>query len=111
MSRGTGKRAQFMYFYDEVDGQPFGIDWVEDILSTALRAGVIIRAGGVYRHPQFPEQKNGNRQISGRPELEKFFKANPKVVEIIRREVLTVMSAKIAPTPQVEEDDDGPEGE
>jgi recombination protein RecA len=109
MSRGTGKRAQFMYFYDDVDGHPFGIDWVEDTLSTALRAGVITRAGGVYRHPLFPEQKNGNHQVSGRVELEKLFQENPKVVETIRREVLTVMSAKIAPTPQVEEDDDGEE--
>jgi recombination protein RecA len=95
MSEGTGKRAQFDYFYEEVEGRPFGIDTTADILATALRAGVIARAGAKYRHPLFPLAKSGENQVDGKDGVEQFFKDNPRAVETIRNEMMTVMRARL----------------
>lgn len=95
MSEGTGKRAQFDYFYEEVDGRPFGIDTTADILATALRSGVIKRAGAMYRHPLFPLSKGGENQVTGTEGVKQFFKDNPKSVDILRNEMMTVMRARL----------------
>ena len=95
LTEGTNARASFNYFQKEVDGQPFGIDRVTDVLRTAMRTGVISRAGAYYHHHTFPELgKEKEHKLYGKEAVATFFDENPKAVEVIRHEVLTVMIAK-----------------
>jgi recombination protein RecA len=95
MTEGTGKRAQFDYFYEEVEGRPFGIDTTADIIATALRSGVLLKAGAYYRHPLFPLSKTGFNQVHGTEGVAEFFRQNPKSVDTVRNEMLTVMQARL----------------
>lgn len=93
LSEGTGKRAEFDFYQMETDTNSVGIDTAKDIVSTAMRTGVIQRAGAYYRHRSFPGEKN---QIQGREAAEEFLldEANLEAREMVRQDVLTVMLAK-----------------
>jgi len=59
---GSNKRAVFDFYGMETDDAPFGIDRTADVLQTAMRTGVIKRAGPSYQHSSFP----GARSVQGR---------------------------------------------
>lgn len=105
LSEGTNRKATFWYYQKETRDSPIGIDVATDVLATALRTGVIKKAGGYYRHPGFPEAKSGKNQLQGKDALGPFLDENPKVAEQIREEVLAVMLKKAGPPKEIEPED------
>lgn len=94
LAEGTGQRATFNFYGKEVDGYPFGIDTVSDIINTGMRLGVIEKAGSYYQSP------DGFR-VQGQRGLEEHIRQHPNVVELIRNGVLAEMR-KVATKPKLE---------
>lgn len=90
-TEGTGHKAIFKYFHKETDQYPFGIDIVEDVIATGTATGVI-KGVGWYEHHLFPVTKKGEHKVQGKAGIAKFLEDNPQSVDVIRREVLEVMS-------------------
>lgn len=101
MSEGTGKKAVFDYFHMETDQYPFGIDVENDIINTAMRAGIIKRAGSYYTLP------NGER-FQGRKPVGEYLAEHPEVMTEVREGVLTAMLDRRA-RKVVEEDEEVPQ--
>ncbi len=83
-----GAQPRFDWYYQEVEGMPFGLDLASDVLNTGLKTKVI-SGSGWYKHPTFPKG-----QLQGKPAIAKFLKENPEAVEPIRQDVLKVMHRK-----------------
>lgn len=91
MSEGSARKAQFTYFQMATQDNPVGIDETADIIATAMRCGVIEKAGGWYKHPMFPDGK-----LQGKQKVSEFFAENANVVGKIRDAVIEQMFAKQA---------------
>ena len=87
-----GAAARFDFYHMETEGNPFGVDVTQDIINTGLKTKVINQAGAYYRHEAFGEKG----QLQGRKAVDAFIAENPKVVDVIRDEVLEVMKDKRA---------------
>lgn len=99
-AEGTGKKASFDYFYMETDDYPFGIDQFNDIINTAIRTGVIKKAGSYYELP------NG-KKMQGQKLVAEYLDANPLEVGEVRELVLQAMLNRNAKTTlEVVEGDD-----
>jgi hypothetical protein len=96
LSEGTGKKAVFDYFHAETDEYPFGIDADSDVTNTAVRTGVIEKAGSYYRLP------DGTRH-QGMEKVGEHLRANPESLAAIREGVLAAMlEQKRRPRPKLE---------
>jgi len=87
LSQGTGKRAAFDYYHTQADGYPFGIDADSDVVNTAVRTGVIERAGSFYRLPD-------GTQHQGMTKVGEHMAANPEAFAQVREGVLQAMLAR-----------------
>lgn len=83
-----GAQPRFDWYFQEVEGMPFGLDVATDVLNTGLKTKVI-EGTGWYRHPTFPGGK-----LQGKPAIAKFLKEHPEAVPVIREDVLKVMKRK-----------------
>lgn len=90
-AEGTGKKAVFDYFYAETEDYPFGIDHFNDVINTAMRTGVIKKAGSYYDLP------NGKR-IQGQKGVAEYLDANPAELAEVREGVLQAMLSRNAKT-------------
>lgn len=84
MSEGSGKKAVFDYFSTETEDYPFGIDSASDVINTAIRTGVIKKAGSYYEAP------NGHR-VQGQKAMAEYLGENVEVLHEIREAVLQAM--------------------
>jgi recombination protein RecA len=84
LAEGTGRRAVFNYFYAETEEYPFGIDTDADTLNTAVRCGVIEKAGSYYKLPD-------NTSHQGVAKAGEHLRANPALMEQVREAVLARM--------------------
>lgn len=84
LSEGSGRKAVFDYFFAETDQYPFGIDVESDIINTAMRAGVITRAGSYYSLPS-------GKRMQGQKAVGEHLAANPEEMAAIREMVLKAM--------------------
>lgn len=91
LSEGSKRRAEFDFYQADTEENPVGIDQGKDIVSTAMRVGVIKKAGGYYQHPSFPENKGGTPQIQGSDNVYDYLLGNENVVNTIRKEVIAKM--------------------
>lgn len=91
LSEGSKRRAEFDFYQANSDESVVGIDQGKDIVSTAIRTGVIQKAGAYYRHDSFPADKNGTRQLQGKDSVYDLLSDSNKAVETIRKEVITQM--------------------
>lgn len=91
MAEGSNKRAEFDFYQMETDEHPVGVDVGKDVINTALRTHVIVKAGAWYRHPSFPGDKN---QFQGREPAEEYLLSNPQALTAVRQDVLAVMLQK-----------------
>jgi recombination protein RecA len=66
LSEGSDRRAEFDFYQAKSEESVVGIDSGKDIVTTAIRTGVIEKAGGYYRHDSFPPDKKGTRQLQGK---------------------------------------------
>lgn len=91
LSEGSKKRAEFDFYQANSNESVVGIDQGKDVVSTALRTGVIEKAGGYYRHQSFPKDKNGTHQIQGRDNVYDYLLDSDSTVDVIRQEVINKM--------------------
>ena len=94
LAEGTANRAVFSFYGKEVEGYPFGIDFMSDIIDTGIRLGVVDKAGSYYSTP------DGFR-AQGQRAVEQHIRDNPKVLDQIRDGVMTVMRSQ-AKKPKLE---------
>lgn len=99
-AEGTGKKAVFDYFSMQTEDYPFGIDQFNDVINTAMRTGVIKKAGSYYDLP------NGKR-VQGQKSVAEYLEANPLELAEVREKVLQAMLNRNSKTPlEVVEDED-----
>lgn len=91
MAEGTGKKAVFDYFFAEHEDYPFGIDKFNDVINTAIRTGVIKKAGSYYTTPD-------GTSAQGVKKISDHLAGNPKVLQQVRDQVLEVMLNRNART-------------
>lgn len=91
LAEGSKKRAEFDFYQANSNESVVGIDQGKDVVSTALRTGVIEKAGGYYRHPSFPKDKNGTHQIQGKDNVYDYLLDSDSTVDVIRQEVINKM--------------------
>ena len=97
LAEGSGQTAQCDYYFREVEGYPFGIDSVKDILDTGIDTGAIKRGGSWYFHDSFPPTgKDNERKLNGKKAVEAHFDEHPESVEAIRSDVMKVMAERVA---------------
>jgi recombination protein RecA len=89
LAEGTGRRAVFDYFFMETDDYPFGIDQTADVINTAVRTGVIERAGSYYRLPD-------GTSLQGLAKARDHFAANPDALASVRELVLAAIGSRNA---------------
>lgn len=109
LSEGSSKRAEFDFYQMETEEHPVGIDIPKDIVATAIRTGVIKKAGGYYRHSSFPEDKKGTCQLQGKDTVYDYLLDNEKVVEEIRKEVMDAMLIKLGTASELTPEEVGSE--
>jgi recombination protein RecA len=95
LAEGNGAVAECDFYHKEVEGYPFGIDQTQDVINTAMMAGVFDKNGAWYTHPSFPEDKKGERKLQGAPAIAAHFENHPESVEAIRADVMNVMHANV----------------
>lgn len=89
LSEGSKKRAEFDFYQMEHGDRQVGIDAPKDIVSTAIRTGIIQKAaGGIYTYKGFPGDEN---KIRGKESVYEFLLENNNLIENIRKEVIQVM--------------------
>lgn len=99
-NEGSKHRAVFDFYNAHVDGYPFGIDIVGDVLDTGKRAGIIRQGGAFYYLP-------GNDKGFYRKDLGDYFKQNPKELDQIRETILAAFKkGDIAAEETTTEDED-----
>jgi recombination protein RecA len=84
-----GAQPRFDWYFQDVEGMPFGLDVAQDVLATGLKTKVI-EGSGWYKHPSFPGGK-----LQGKPAIQRFFQEHPEAIEPIRQDVLKVMARKV----------------
>lgn len=84
LSEGSNKKVIFDFYSAEVEGYPFGIDQVSDILNTGKRTGVLTTRGAWIDLP------NGHSE-NGAKATGEYLRENPEVVGQIRDLVLEHM--------------------
>lgn len=88
MAQAADKAANFNFFNIETEEYGLGVDKLNDIINTAKVTGVI--EGTTWlKHPSFPKG-----QLQGRKALADFIRKEPKIVDVIRGEVMEKMLAK-----------------
>lgn len=92
LSEGTNMKAVFDYYQMESDLHPVGIDVGKDMINTAIRSGVIVKAGSYLRHSSFPKANSGEFQLQGRDTVAEYLATHPSSAEQIRAEVLAKMA-------------------
>ncbi len=99
LSEGSSKRAEFDFYQMDSDEGPVGIDIGKDVVSTAIRTGVIAKAGAYYRHESFPGAKH---QIQSKDATYEYLLSHPETIEQIRKEVIDAMFVKQGEAKNVE---------
>lgn len=85
MAQAADKAANFNFFNIETEEYGLGIDRISDIINTAKVTGVI--EGTTWlKHPKFPKG-----QLQGRKALAEYIEKEPKIVDVIRSEVMERM--------------------
>lgn len=92
LAEGSKKRAEFDFYQMDSDESAVGIDVAKDVVATAIRTGVIEKAGAYYRHPKFPTDKH---QIQSKDATYEYLLGHDSVVKQIRKEVINVMFADL----------------
>lgn len=83
ISEGSRKTARYMFYSAEIEGHPFGIDWLEDIITTSKRTNIIDQSGPYYYY-------DGEKYL-GKKELANFLVENPDKRDEIRDKILEVL--------------------
>lgn len=91
LSEGSKRRAEFDFYQAKTKENPVGIDQGKDIVSTAIRTGVISKAGAYYRHEGFPPDGKGTAQLQGKDSVYDYLLEHDSVVDTIRQEVIQKM--------------------
>jgi recombination protein RecA len=86
LREGSRITARYMFYSAEVEGSPFGIDWLEDLIATSKRTGVIDQSGPYYNYD--------DKKYLGKKELGNFLTENPEKREEIRQKVLEKLNGK-----------------
>jgi recombination protein RecA len=87
LSQGSKQTAHIMFYNKEVDGYPFGIDQVFDIVSTATRFGVV-------ESPSVGRYAIGEEKFHGQKALGEYLMKHPEVLKDIREKVLAKVAKK-----------------
>lgn len=80
IAEGSEQKARFMFYNMQLEDYPFGVDWVEDLIATGKRTGVIGQAGAYYMY--------GDNKFQGKKALGEFLITNPDVRDEIREKIL-----------------------
>lgn len=91
LAEGSDRRAEFDYYQMETDNHDIGIDWAKDVISTAIRSGVIKKGGAWYRHPSFPGEEH---RIQSKDSVAEYLQTQPEALEKIRTDVIAAMIEK-----------------
>lgn len=83
VSEGSRRSAKYMFYNMETETHPFGVDWLEDLISTGKRVGIIEQSGPYYGY-------EGEKYL-GKKGLSEFLIANPEKRDEIRLKVLEVL--------------------
>lgn len=89
VAEGTGRKAVFDYFHTETDQYPFGIDIDSDVINTAIRAGVIEKAGSFYTAPD-------GKKTQGKDAMAAHLRESPDAMNLVREGVLAAMLERTA---------------
>jgi len=84
MSQGSGKKAYFDFYSMQVEGYPFGIDWVLDVVSIGKRLGIITTRGAWLDLPS-------GKSVNGIKAAAEHLRENPEEALLIREGVLRAM--------------------
>lgn len=91
LAEGSSYKAEFDFYQMESKQGPVGIDWTKDVTATAIRTGVVQKAGAYYRHDSFPKDKNGTAQLQGKDSVYDYLAENEKAVNTVRKQVIEAM--------------------
>lgn len=80
-SQGTKRVARFNFYNMQVEGHPFGIDTVSDVLATGQRLGLIQRGGAYYTILDYPK-------LYGKDGVRAFIEEKPEVVDELRVKIM-----------------------
>jgi recombination protein RecA len=86
MAQAADKNAAFTFFNIETEEYGLGVDKVGDVIATSLVTGVLQKAGAWLNHQDFPKGK-----LQGKKALAEFIEEEPKIVDVIRKEVMERM--------------------
>jgi recombination protein RecA len=82
---GSPRRSAGWNFWNyETPENEYGFDRVQDIIDTSLQSGAIRKSGAWLYHDDFPDGK-----LQGKPALKEFILKEPKVIETLRRDMVT----------------------
>lgn len=84
---GSRQRAVFDFYNMEVEGKPFGIDVVGDIINTGMRVGVITLGGAKYYLP-------GQEKALFKREIAELFAEQPEVLEHTKQAITDAVKGK-----------------
>lgn len=96
LSEGSKRRAEFDFYQAKTADNPVGIDTGKDVVNTAIRTGVISKAGAYYRHNSFPADGKGTHQLQGKDSVYDYLLEHDSVVDTIRKEVIVKMMEQAA---------------
>lgn len=82
-----GKSSYKIYFKDWKEHRAGDTNYVEQILNLALFWGIVKKGGAWYKHPSFPEGKNGVCQLQGIAKTAAFLEEDADLVEAIFDEI------------------------
>lgn len=91
LTEGSQRKAEFDFYQMDSEQGPVGIDWAKDVVSTAIRTGVIRKGGAWYYHESFPKAKSGEHQLQGKDNVYDYLKDDEHTVTKIRQEVIEAM--------------------
>lgn len=80
--------ARFDWYFKDSELSPFGVDYVKDIINAAKVTGVF-KGSGWLKYENFPDGK-----LNGKAAVAKFLEENPKIIEQIRKDVLSKMDTQ-----------------
>jgi recombination protein RecA len=83
-----GRVAEYWFFNVPTDKWAFGIDTLDEMIRLAILTDVIRQGGKWYYHSTFP-----NGQIDGKASMIQTVRENPESQDMLRREIIEVVSA------------------
>ena len=83
VAEGSSRSTKYMFYNMHTEDYPFGIDWLEDIITTGRRTQIINQAGPYYSY--------GEDKFQGKKALGEFLIANPEKREEIRQKILEAL--------------------